>query len=299
MKLTILGNNSALPAYGRHPTAQLLEINHQYFLIDCGEGTQMQFQKYNIKYSRINHLFISHMHGDHYFGLIGLLNTFSLLGRERDLHIFAPPKLEAIIALQLDSHLGYKIIFTTIEDDVQFSTILETDKWRVDCFLVNHSMPTHGFLFTEKKRKRILLTDKVQQYEIPKYFYTNLTNGENYTNKDGTIIKNEEVTTEGLPEKKYAFAADTCYDESILDYIKNVNLLYHETTYLDEQKDKALLRKHSTSIEAATIALKANVKQLIIGHFSSKYKYLEPFLVEATSVFQNTTLAEEGCVFEV
>lgn len=298
MKITILGNNSALPAYGRFPTAQVIEINEQLFLMDCGEGAQMRMQQFGVKSARINHIFISHMHGDHYLGLVGFLSSLSLLGRERDLFIYAPKEIKKIIELQLPWNLGYKIHYQFIEEGEK-KLLVTDDKFEVSCFPVYHSVPTHGFLFKELKRKRILLPKEVQKYEIPKYFYRKLTEGEDYINKDQEIVPNEWVTLEGHPNKSYAFCADTRFAPEICDDIRHADLMYHETTYLEEAKAKAIERYHSTAKEAAQIAELANATRLIIGHFSSKYKDLQLMLDEAQAVFSQTELALEGKVFEL
>ena len=298
MKITILGNNSALPAFGRFPTSQIVEINEQIFLMDCGEGTQMRMQQFGIKSARINHIFISHMHGDHYLGLVGFLSSLSLMGREKELFLYAPKELKKIIEIQLPWNLGFRIQYRILNEE-EHALLLDEEKFSVTCFPVYHSVPTHGFIFKEKKRKRILLPLEVQRYEVPKYFYKKLTEGEDYTPMDGDIVKNDWVTKEGHPDKTYVFAADTRYAPEICPTIAQANLLYHETTYLEESKHKAIERFHSTAHEAALIAREAKVQQLIIGHFSSKYKDLQPLLEEARQVFPETELALEGRVFEI
>lgn len=298
MKITIIGNGSALPAYGRFPTAQVIEINQQLFLIDCGEGTQMRMKQFDIKSMRINHLFISHAHGDHYFGLVGLISSMALLGREKKLYIYCNAFIKKVIDLQIPWNLSFEIEYRFIAEG-EHALLVQHEKYEVSCFPVNHSVPTHGFLFVEKKRKRILLPDKVKQYEIPTYFYSKLTEGEDYIDKYQQVIQNEWVTTEGNPYKKYAFCADTIFNPEICKYIHGVDLLYHETTYLQDNLLKAKERYHSTAIEAATIAKMADCKHLIIGHFSSKYKDILPFQEEARSIFEHTDLALEGEVFEL
>jgi ribonuclease Z len=298
MKITVLGNNSALPAYGRHPTSQVIELNNQNFLMDCGEGTQMRLQEMSISPARITHVFISHLHGDHYFGLVGFVSSLALLGREKDLYIYGPKEIKKIIDLQIPWNLSFNIIYRFIEEN-ETATLVDTEKMEVSCFPVKHSIPTHGFIFTEKKRKRVLLPEKVMQYEIPKYFYKQLTDGDDYEDRYGNVVKNELVTTNGVPNKHYVFAADTRFDLSICENFMNADLLYHESTYLNEQQQKAIDRFHSTAEEAAKTALHANVKKLLIGHFSSKYKFLEPFLDEAKVIFPNVELALEGLAFEV
>jgi ribonuclease Z len=298
MKVTILGNNSALPAHGRYPTSQVINISEQLFLIDCGEGTQMRMQQFDVKSSRIDHIFISHIHGDHYLGLVGLISSQSLLGRQRALYIYCPAKIKEYITMQMPWSLGFELYFYILSDS-ECTVLLDTPKVQISCFPVFHSVPTHGFLFIEKKRKRVLLPNKLKDYEIPKYFYPRLAEGEDYVNQQGETILNEWVTEAGHWPKRYAYCADTRFAPEILATIHGVDLLYHETTYLSDNHEKAKLRFHSTTIEAATIAKEAKVKSLIIGHFSSKYKDLGPFLTEAQSIFNVTMLAIEGQTFEV
>ena len=297
--VTILGNNSALPAFDRHPTAQVITLGEHLFLIDCGEGTQMQIARYKIKRSRINHIFISHLHGDHYFGLIGLITSMGLLGREHDLHLFAPAGLDEIIAMQLKvaaTTLPFKLHFHPLEKE---GIIVEHHKFQVECFATQHRIPCWGFIVREKKVARKIDKEKTVQYEIPTAYYESLKLGRDYETKDGRIIKNEWVTIPNTAAKSYAFCADTIFDETLVNVVKNVDLLYHETTYLKDLHERATLRFHSTTHQAATIALKANVHKLLIGHFSSKYDVLDEFLNEAKEVFGNTDLAIEGITFKV
>lgn len=297
--VTILGNNSAIPAFKRHPTAQIVTLNDQYFLIDCGEGTQSQISKYKVKRTKINHIFISHLHGDHYFGLIGLITSMGLMGRENDLYLFAPKGLDTLINLQLnlaDTSLPFKIHFTAIENE---GVLIENNKYIIECFATKHRIPCFGFVIREKKAPRKIIKEKVLKYEIPTAYYENLKQGKDYEKKDGTIISNHLLTSANSQPKSYAYSADTIYDEEIIEKIKNVSLLYHETTYLQDDEIKAKERFHSTSKQAATIALKANVKKLIIGHFSSKYEHLQAFEDQAKSIFANTELALEGVTFKI
>lgn len=299
LALTILGNNSALPAFDRNPTAQLLQFADESFLIDCGEGTQMQLTKYKIRRSKISRIFISHLHGDHYFGLIGLLTSMSLLGRIHDLHLHAPRALEEIIKLQLkvaETTLTYKLHFHRLKRE---EVIVEDRKISVSCFSVNHRVECWGFLFREIKNTRKIDAEKTAQYNIPASYYEKLQQGEDYISKDGTVINNEEVTIAAPKGKSYAYCADTIYDESLVDKVKRVDLLYHEATYLKDLHERAASRYHSTTIQAAAIAALANVKKLLIGHFSSKYETLDDFLPEAKEVFENTELALEGTCYKV
>lgn len=298
LKLTILGCGSAAPTLFRANSAQILEIAGKVILIDCGEGTQWQLLKRKISAFKIDIIFISHLHGDHYFGLIGFLNSLSLFGRENELHIYAPKKIEEIIKIQLDYELSFPIRYHyLIENESQ--VLIDNDVLKIESFPVSHSIPTHGFLFIEKEKRRKLMMDKVNEYEIPKYFRRNLSKGENYIKPNGEIVNNEDVTMAGLPQKKYAYCADTKYDETIVAKIKDCNVIYHETTYLDKHQEKATARFHSTTFEAAKIAKLCNAKKLIIGHFSSRYKELDQFSIEAKTVFENTVLGIEGSVFEI
>jgi ribonuclease Z len=297
--VTILGNNSAVPAFDRHPTSQVVSLDGNNYLVDCGEGTQIQLIKYKIRRGKISHIFISHLHGDHYFGLIGLLNSFGLLGHQQELHVYGPSPLKDIIDLQLkvaDTTLCYPLHIHPI---THAATLVDNEKLTIKCFRTNHRIECYGFSFTEKKRLRKLNLEKAKEYEIPAVFYERLKNGEDYTRKDGTVIKNEEVTFAGEPGKKYAFCADTKYDESLIPHIEGADMIYHETTYLDNLRERAESRFHSTTKQAAALAQKANVKKLLIGHFSSKYDTLEEFESEAREVFLNTELALEGVCYEV
>jgi ribonuclease Z len=295
--VTILGNNSALPAYDRHPTAQAITLNEQLFLIDCGEGTQMQLAKYKVRRGRINHIFISHLHGDHYFGLIGLLTSMGLLGREQDLHVYGPPQLKDIIQLQLDvaaTTLPYALHFYGLKEE---GLILDHPKFSVECFKTQHRIPCFGFIIREKKKARKINKDAAIAYEIPSVYYERLKNGDDYETRDGKIIKNEWVTFPNTPGRSYAFSADTIYDPQIAEKTKGVTVLYHEATYLKDLEERAAARYHSTTIQAAAIAQQAEVQKLLIGHFSSKYELLDDFLTEAQSVFPNTQLAIEGTTY--
>lgn len=299
LAVTILGNNSAIPAFNRHPTAQVLQTAEQSFLIDCGEGTQMQMTEYKIRSSKINHIFISHLHGDHYFGLIGLLTSMGLLGRKNELHLYATEILKDIIELQLSvasAHLPYELHFHPLKEE---GIILDGKKITVECFKVKHRIECWGFLFKEKKNLRKIEIEQAKKYNIPSSYFDRLHMGEDFIAEDNTVIKNELITSAVLPPKTYAYCADTIYDEELIDKIKNVDLLYHEATYLHALQTKAASRFHCTTIEAATIAKKAGVKKLLLGHFSSMYESLDEFKTEACSVFENTELALEGMCYPI
>jgi len=297
--VTILGNNSAVPAFDRHPTSQVVTLDGTNYLVDCGEGTQIQLINYKIRRSKISHIFISHLHGDHYFGLIGLLNSFGLLSHQQELHVYGPSPLKEIIDLQLkvaETTLCYPL---HIHHITEAATLVDNEKISIKCFRTNHRIECYGFSFTEKKQPRKLDPDKAKEQEIPSSFYRRLENGEDYTRKDGTLVKNETVTIAAEPGKRYAFCADTKYDESLLPHIAGFDMIYHETTYLDNLRERAESRFHSTTKQAALIAKKAGVKKLLIGHFSSKYDTLEEFETEAREIFAETRLALEGVCYEV
>lgn len=299
LALTILGNNSAIPAFGRNPTAQVLQLEDEFFLIDCGEGTQLRMAKYKIRRSKIEHIFISHLHGDHYFGLIGLVTSMSLLSRTQDLHIYGPEPLEHIINFQLkvaDTTLSYKLYFHPLTID---GIIVNENKFTVSCFQVKHRIPCWGFMFKQKKNPRKIDPLRIKAYEIPASFYEKLQKGEDYITKKGTIIPNEEVTIANLPAKSYAYCADTIFDEGLAEKVKGVDLLYHETTYLKDSADKAAARFHCTTHQAGTVAQMAGVKKLIIGHFSSRYETLDDYLTETKEIFENTELALEGACYMI
>lgn len=299
LALTILGNNSALPAFDRNPTAQVLQTQDEAYLIDCGEGTQTQMSRYKIKRSKIGRIFISHLHGDHYFGLIGLLTSMSLMNRTQDLHLHGPAELEQIIQLQLkvaDTHLSYNLYFHPIEKE---GIIAEDKRLTVECFSVKHRIPCWGFIFREKRKPRKINAERAAIYEIPASFYDQLQQGKDYVTRKGTIVPNEEVTEAAPRARSYAFCADTIFDESLAEKLTDIDLLYHETTYLKDLHERAAARFHSTTVQAAAIAQKAGARKLLIGHFSSKYETLEAFLEETAAVFENTELALEGMCYKI
>ncbi len=302
IKLTILGCHSATPRENAYPTSQYLEINNRHFLIDCGEGTQRQMRKYKVSFSRINHIFISHLHGDHFFGLVGLLSTFGILGREKELHIFGPKGIKEITLLNLkvsQSHAKFPMIFHELSSK-KSELIFEDDKVSVKTIPLDHRVYTNGYLFTEKPKPKNLNLENIQNYsEIGRADYLNIKAGKDYKLSNGKIIPNSELT---LPPKKllsFAFCSDTTYKPDNISIIKNVDLLYHEATFLDDRRDLAIKTKHSTTIQAALIAKESNVKKLIIGHYSGRYKEVSVFKEEAQTVFVNTELAKPGKIFNV
>lgn len=299
LAVTILGNNSALPAFDRHPTAQVVTLNEHLFLVDCGEGTLMQIARYRIKGGRIHHIFISHLHGDHYFGLMGIITSMGLLSREQDLHLYAPAPLQDIIQLQLkaaNTTLPFQLHFHPLQDGI----LVQNNKYEVSCFKVIHRIDCWAFIFREIRPPRKIDVERIKDYGfIPTTYYEQLQWGHDYTMNEGLIIPNEWVTMPAAKGKSYAYTADTAYEESIAAKVKNVDLLYHETTYLKDLEERAFKRFHSTTHHAATIARKAAVNRLIIGHFSSQYESLEKFEEEAREVFPNTDLALEGVTYRV
>ncbi|POY38660.1 ribonuclease Z [Flavobacterium alvei] len=300
MNLTILGCYAATPRTFTNPTSQVLEIRNRLFLIDCGEGTQVQLRKNKIKFSKINHVFISHLHGDHFFGLIGLISTFALLGRTTDLHIYGPKGIKEIINLQLrlsNSWTKYDLFFHELESK-ESEVVFEDDKVIVKTIPLKHRVYTNGFLFQEKRRERKLNLDAVQNYEIEKCYYQNIKNGKDITLDDGRVIENHKLTFDPVLPLSYAFCSDTVYNEAIIPIINGVDILYHESTFLDSEEELAGKTMHSTAKEAATIALKANVKQLILGHYSTRYESIELFKEQAETIFPNVLLAEDGKCFE-
>jgi len=301
MKLTILGCYAATPRTITNPTSQVLEIKNRMFLIDCGEGTQVQLRKNKIKFSKINQVFISHLHGDHFFGLIGLISTFSLLGRTTDLHIYGPKGIKEIILLQLrlsNSWTNFDLYFHELESEVS-EIIFEDEKVLVTTIPLKHRVYTNGFLFQEKIGERKLNMDAVLNHEIESCYYQKIKNGKDITLEDGRIISNSILTFEPIHPKSYAFCSDTVYHEAIVPIIENVDVLYHESTFLEPEDALALKTLHSTAKQAARIALKANVKQLILGHYSTRYDSITVFQEEAKTIFPEVLLADDGKTFEL
>lgn len=291
--LTILGFNSAIPTVNSSPTAQFLEMEERAFLIDCGEGTQVQLRKAKARFSKINHIFISHLHGDHCFGLPGLIASFRLLGRETPLHIYAPKgikeMLETIFRIT-ETHKGFELIYHELESKKSVR-IFEDNRLEVFTIPLNHRIYCNGYLFREKPKERHLNMQEISKYpEIETCDYHNLKLGKDFVLSDGYVLKNEVLTTEPSKSVSYAFCSDTRYLESILPIIENVDVLYHEATFLHELKEMADYTGHTTALEAARIARKANVGKLILGHFSNRYHDLNVFTDEAREVFANTFL---------
>ena len=300
MKLTILGCYAATPRTITNPTSQVLEIRNNMFLIDCAEGSQVQLRKNKIKFSKINHIFISHLHGDHVYGLIGLVSTFMLLKRVNDLHIYGPKGIKEIITLQLrlsNSWTTYGLFFHELEAATS-EIIYEDEKVVVTTIPLKHRIYTNGFLFQEKEGDRKLNLDAVQNYEIETCYYQKIKNGKDITLEDGRVIANEMLTFDPIAPKSYAFCSDTIFDETIVPQITNVDVLYHESTFLQSEDALATQTMHSTAKQAATIAHKANAKHLILGHYSTRYESIERFKVEAETIFSEVLLANDGVTFE-
>jgi ribonuclease Z len=300
LKLTILGCYAATPRTITNPTSQVLEIRNNMFLIDCAEGSQVQLRKNKIKFSKINHIFISHLHGDHVYGLIGLVSTFMLLKRVNDLHIYGPKGIKEIITLQLrlsNSWTTYGLFFHELEATTS-EIIYEDEKVVVTTIPLKHRIYTNGFLFQEKEGDRKLNLDAVQNYKIETCYYQKIKNGKDITLEDGRVIANEMLTFDPIAPKSYAFCSDTIFDETIVPQITNVDVLYHESTFLQSEDALATQTMHSTAKQAATIAQKANAKHLILGHYSTRYESIERFKVEAQTIFSEVLLANDGVTFE-
>jgi ribonuclease Z len=301
MKINILGCHSATPLQNAHTTSQVLEIKDHLFLIDCGEGTQIQLRNQKIKFSRIKHIFISHLHGDHFYGLVGLISTFRLLGRTADLHVYGPKGIKEVITLQLKlahSWTNYPLFFHELEMQ-ESELIFEDDTLTVYTIPLDHRVYTNGFLFREKAGLRRLDKEKIKQYPIQKVDFQNLKLGKDLVLEDGRLLKNESITLAPNPPKSYAFCSDTAYNESIIPQIYGVDMLYHEATFLDSHENLAEKTKHSTARQAATIAHMAKVKRLVLGHFSSRYPDKTAFLDQASPVFESVALAADGKIFEL
>jgi ribonuclease Z len=298
-KITILGSSGAVPAYGRYTSSQLVEIQNRHFLVDCGEGAQMQLMKLQANFHRIDHIFISHLHGDHFLGLMGLIFTMHLQRRTNELHIYSHRGLDEIITTTFrytQSVPNFNIVFHRLEKDVR-EVIFEDDVLTVETIPLKHRIRCSGFLFKEKIKPRRI--DKTRLPEgLPLLQVANLKKGHDITDADGNVLyKNADLTFDPRPSRSYAYCSDTAYNENMIDQIRDVDMLYHEATFEEEEAQKAAETFHSTARQAATIALKANAKGLLLGHFSARYKDLTPILKEAHATFENAHLAVEGDVF--
>jgi ribonuclease Z len=300
-EVTILGSSSATPIYNRNPTAQLLNCNEKFYLIDCAEGTQQQLIKYNIKAGKIDYIFISHLHGDHYFGLIGLLSSMHLNGRVKPMQIFGPAPLLEILEIQFkhsDTVLRFPLEFTAVTAD-EPRVVFENGDLTVETIVLNHRIPCTGYKFSQKRRLRKLIIEKLEAENIPVEYFPLLKRGLNLDLPNGSVLRNEDYTMDPEEPKSYCFCSDTLADGSYLEQLKNCTVLYHEATFLHELLDRANVTHHSTALQAAEVARQVGAHHLIIGHFSSRYKLLQPLLEEAKSVFEHTELAIEGCTYPI
>lgn len=300
MRLTILGCYAATPRTFTNPSSQVLEINSHKFLIDCGEGTQVELRRNKVKFSRIKHIFISHLHGDHFYGLIGLISTFRLLNRDTELNIYGPKGIKEIIMLQLklaNSWTNYPLYFHEL-DSKEPQIIFEDNKVVVTTIPLKHRIYTNGFHFKEKPGPRKLLINEATNYNIDVSLYQSLKMGKDVIAEDGKLIANEWVTAPPDPPKSFAYCSDTVYDPGIVEQIRHTTVLYHEATFLEENADLAFPTKHSTAMQAASIARDAEVNHLILGHYSTRYENLELFRNEARTIFDSVELGDDGKVFE-
>lgn len=295
-ELHILGCGSALPTTRHFATSQVVNLRDKLFMIDCGEGAQMQLRKSRLKFSRLNHIFISHLHGDHCFGLMGLISTFGLLGRTAELHIHSPKGLEELLTPMLNFFchtLAYKVIFHEF-DTRQTSVVYEDRSMTVTAIPLQHRIPCCGFLFAEKARPNHIIRDMVDFYKVPVYELNRIKNGSDYVTPEGEVIANTRLTRPSDPPRKYAYCSDTIFRPEIVEQLSGVDLLFHEATFAESELARAKETYHTTAAQAARIALEAGVRQLVIGHFSARYEDESILLKEASAVFPNTILAKEN-----
>lgn len=300
-KVTILGSSSALPTSERYPSAHVLNAHERLFLIDCGEGTQMQLRKTRIRFGKINHIFISHLHGDHIFGLYGLLSTFSLMGRKTPLHLYAPENYGKILASHLadfDINLAFDLDFIPLsgKDPKQ---ILDDKYVTVTCFPLEHRVPAFGFLFREKPHDRNIIKEKIEEYNIPGLRIPAIKKGGDFITAGGSVIPNSELTYPAPEQLSYAYCSDTRYFKRLSSFLKGVTLLYHEATFDKSLAELAAITGHSTTLDAANVALEAGVKTLVIGHYSARYKDIDFLVDEARGIFPETFPAIDGKTYDV
>lgn len=298
--VSILGNGSAVPTAYQNPSSQLVKYKSLRFLVDCGEGTQMQFIKYGFSYRNLSHIFISHLHGDHYLGLAGLVSTFHLFGRKAPLHIYGPEPLENIILQQFlvsDTHLQFELFFHHLDGE---QLLYDDPQLQISGFPLKHSVPTWGFRFQEKENTEKRLSKEFVSHYRPKIDQMRqIKHGADYISEDGKVFKNKDITVEGPPPRSFAYCSDTLYDEDIISHIKSVDLLYHEATFDSATSLKASEKMHTTAAQAATIARSATAKKLLLGHFSARFTNLSHLLKEATNIFPQTLISEQGRTYEV
>lgn len=300
-EVTILGSSSSTPIFNRNPSAQLLNVNEKFILIDCGEATQNQLLHFGLKANRIDHIFISHLHGDHYLGLVGLLSSLHLNGRTTPMDIFGPPELKEIIDLQFkhsQTFLKYPLNFNVTNPNVS-EKVLENYDVVVESFPLDHRIPCTGFRFTEKQRLRKMIKEKIEELKISNEQIQLIKKGGSFTDRKGKVYSAEELTTEADNPKAYVYCSDTICSWKYLDFIRDADTLYHEATFMHDMLARAEETFHTTALQAAEVALKSNAKKLLIGHFSARYRELEPLLDEAKTLFPATSLAIEGMTFEI
>ena len=300
-KVHILGCGSATPTVRHAPTAQIVDIRDKLFLIDCGEGTQLQMRRYKVRFNKLNHIFISHMHGDHCFGLPGLISSLGMLGRKGDLIIHGPVGVETFLSpilLQFCKDLPYKVIFNII-DPKKNELIMEDRSVEVYSIPLAHRIPTCGFLFLEKPGEPHIIREMIDFYKVPLKEIAGIKQGRDFITEDGTIVPYTRLTTPAEPPKRYAYCSDTSFSPSIIPLIEGVDCLYHESTFLEKDIPRAKDTFHSTARQAAEIAARAGVKKLLLGHYSARYNGLDGFLEEAKAVFENVVLSQEGMVISI
>ncbi|MDD2512494.1 MAG: ribonuclease Z [Proteiniphilum sp.] len=299
--ITILGCGSAMPSTLHHPPSQLIDLNDKLFMIDCGEGTQLQMRKFKTRMGKLHALFISHLHGDHIFGLPGLISTLSLLGRTDDLHIYSHRELDFMLKpllIYMGSHLSFRIHLHPMNPS-QREVIYENKTIRIISFPLKHRIDTNGFLFEEKERPRHMIREMIDFYRIPLRQIAAIKAGADFVTEEGTAVPNNILTTPAAPPRKYAYCSDTAYAPEIIPYIEGADLLYHEATFAESELSRATETYHSTARQAAEMAAAARVKKLVIGHFSSRYNELETLLQEASEIFPQTELADEGKILSL
>lgn len=295
-EVKILGCGSATPTLNHHPTSQVLNIREKLFMIDCGEGTQLQMRKYKVNFTRLSHIFISHLHGDHCFGLIGLISTLDLLGRTGDIYIHSEPSLQALLEPQIKffaSHLAFQVHFVAYNPK-KSDVIYDDRSLKVTTIPLIHRIPCAGFLFEEKQAAAHIIPEMIKFYKVPVRQIADIKAGADFISEEGEVVANARLTHPAQPAKKYAYCSDTAYNEKIVPIIEKADLLFHESTFREADLAKAERTFHSTASQAATIARMAQVKELMIGHYSARYNSLQPLLDEAREIFPNTMLANEG-----
>jgi ribonuclease Z len=299
--LTVLGSSSAIPTTNRFPTAQVLKVHERFFLIDCGEGTQIQMRRFSINMLRINHIFISHLHGDHVFGLYGLFSSYNLLGRKSDLHIYAYRDLEITLEhfkKQFGINMSYDIIFHPFTADQPYE-IYNDRRMTVQTLPLRHSVPVVGFIFREKPKLLNIKKDMIPYYNLGIKEIRSIKEGNDLVRPDGTFVPNKNLTLPPVKPRSYAFCTDTSCFPSLVESLKNIDLLYFEATFTDEDKKLAKITNHSTSVQAATLAKKAGVGRLLMGHFSNRYKNVKQLVAEATEIFPMSFAAEDGDTYAI